>query len=522
MSKLHAQMALFGTIDEIVSKTNDPKVLRTVEAFLPGTTGIGQRGWYGELQRFLNKEDLLPRNENGTRMPRSEPVTMPSFDEAILELKNEPVPGRQPPPDAGPTRPDVIARSIFAATVLSRLNDLAPQSPINGWNPAMTDPLDELLPMAAPQATVSSSPPQLASPQLAPPSQSPPTGTTRDALATVSNRKQYKNRMEALTLFRSDEMDSDIARRPVPCTGALRRVNGQFCSVLTTDWEQPDITLAQMRKVIDPHNWPRFCKFFVRMTTRRKLTPDTSRGWSRVLETVSGDETQWQLRTALRYWKGTSTPGDAIYINYDLDRPRTGDDKLVEIDSGYIWITPIVPDDPSSGVRIRTSKAVRIRGLSPTATAALGCFFGWGDAASQMLVESAKNPGTGCRDFGKPSVDTGALKLPGTSPGQTGGGSTPGPSKTELLQAAEDVEMLDRWRGALIDNVRNEVNAFIDVATPLATDLSRRWGNGMTAKDVAKFGERSGREMTNYAVSLFSAAASALRPPADTPEANEG
>ena len=55
MSKLHAQMALFGSIDEVVCRSDDHSYRGHVEKFLPGTTGIGQRGWYGELQLFLSK-----------------------------------------------------------------------------------------------------------------------------------------------------------------------------------------------------------------------------------------------------------------------------------------------------------------------------------------------------------------------------------------------------------------------------------------------------------------------------------
>ena len=317
------------------------------------------------------------------------------------------------------------------------------------------------------------------------------------------------------TYARSNAMNPDIGRRPIPCTGALRRVDGQFCTVLTTDWEQPDLSLAQMKKIIDPHNWPKLCDFFVRMTTRRKLTPDTSRGWSRVLETVSGDATQWQMRTALRYWKGLTTPDDGIYINYDLDHPRTGDDNVVEVDSGYICITPIAQGNPAAGVRIRTSKAVRIRGLSATATAAVGCFFGWGDAASQMLVDQTKNPPHGCRDFGKPSVATDAVILTGKTSGK-GAGSPAEQATKEILAAAAAVGLPDKWRGAMIANTAKEANATIDVLAPLATDWLTRWSEGVSEDDIKEFGERAGRTLTDRAVAMFGAAAVAVRPPSGT------
>ena len=44
MSKLHAQMALFGTIDDIVRNSDDLEIAETAEKFLPGMTGFGKRG----------------------------------------------------------------------------------------------------------------------------------------------------------------------------------------------------------------------------------------------------------------------------------------------------------------------------------------------------------------------------------------------------------------------------------------------------------------------------------------------
>lgn len=517
MSKVHAQMALFGALDEFVTQTDDPRIRNTVEAFLPGTTGIGQRGWYAELRRFLNKNELAPRDETGAPLPRAGPVTMPGLTEAVAQLTNQPLPGQPAPADEAPPTPDVMARSIFAATVFNQLIQTAPPPPLTGWVPGSADPLSTLLPMAG-RKPGSTPLPQPAPP--APGAQPLLEGTLHETLANVTNRHEYEASMRALALAGSDEIDPEIGGLPVPCTGALRRVGGQFCSVLTTDWDQPNLTLAQMRRIIDPNNWPHLCDFFVSMTPQTPLTPDPSRGWSRVLETVSGDETQWQMRTALKYWKGVNTPDEGIYINYDLDHPRIGDDPLVEVDAGYIWITPIVPGNPDSGVRIRTSKAVRIRGLSPTATAALGCFCGWGDAASQMLVAKAKNPEHDCTDF-EPSVDSGVV-LRQSSSSKPASGSSGMPSTADLLKDAEDVELLDGWRGALIDNVAAQVGAFIEKAAPLADDLLTRWSDGISVEDVREFGQRAGSDMTDYAVSLYSAAADALRPPAETPEASEG
>ena len=77
-------MALFGEIDRIAieadknpSAMNDA-VLDAVESLLPNTTALGQRGWYGELQEFLNSpkvraNDPSARSANRSNSPRLTP-----------------------------------------------------------------------------------------------------------------------------------------------------------------------------------------------------------------------------------------------------------------------------------------------------------------------------------------------------------------------------------------------------------------------------------------------------------------
>src|SRR5436305_327664 len=88
MSKLHAQMALLGTIDEVVERSENPATPKIVESFLPGTTGVGQRGWYRELKRFLSRDELAPRDRAG-EITRAAPVFLPGIDDAVSELNGE-------------------------------------------------------------------------------------------------------------------------------------------------------------------------------------------------------------------------------------------------------------------------------------------------------------------------------------------------------------------------------------------------------------------------------------------------
>jgi hypothetical protein len=128
------------------------------------------------------------------------------------------------------------------------------------------------------------------------------------------------------------------------------------------------------------------------------MTPQQPNGFNlngatRVSERISAECKEYYLDTALVFWKA-KLPDGSIYINYDIDPDRDNDTKLVEVDSGYLWITPI--PGQAKGVRIRTSKLERVSGLSPTATAALACLLGWGNQSHEMLAGTAreymKNP----------------------------------------------------------------------------------------------------------------------------------
>ena len=157
------------------------------------------------------------------------------------------------------------------------------------------------------------------------------------------------------------------AERPCCVQARCERSTGKFCTVLTTDLGQPLHARADQERsssrTIGQSCAPSSCRW----TKTGSSNPDTSRGWTRVLESVSGDPTQWEMRTALRYWKGCrdTTDRDGIYINYDLDETaRVGDGKLSRSTPATSGSRRIDPGRCRSVVRIRTSKQVRIRGVS--------------------------------------------------------------------------------------------------------------------------------------------------------------
>ena len=191
----------------------------------------------------------------------------------------------------------------------------------------------------------------------------------------ISNREEWVPEVRSV-------VGKEFAEGARPCFGSLRKVDGQYCAYISTDTTDKTLKVKDIARIIEPLNWAACCKFFCKMTAQTK---PYGQGWSRIVERISGECNEYYLDTALVFWK-QQLPDGSIFINYDIDPVRTGDCDLVEVDSGYIWISPLQP----KGVRIRTSKLERVNGLSPTATAALACLMGWGDTGHEMLAGTAR------------------------------------------------------------------------------------------------------------------------------------
>ena len=355
MSKLHSQLALFGAIDrEVVdAKTRlregahgesgaaDVAVIDMVEAFLPGTTGFAQHGWYEQLVAFLKATAVT---EGG------EAPAFPELGDAIDDLAEGSSEGDDD------ERDPVLARAAYGAVVLEKIYRRRREWPgghrplgivsraLQGW------PQD---------------------------SDNDPAEALADRIDDITDRQDWVFQTRSAA---GDEF-ADCSR---PCFGTLRKVDGQYCAYITTDATDKTLTVKDIAKIVEPTNWNSCCRFFCKMT---KQIPQefNSEGWSRIVERISGECAEYYLDTALVFWK-EQLPDGSIFINYDLDSDRENDTGLVEVDSGYIWITPL----GAKGVRIRTSKLERVSGLSPTATAALACLMGWGDTGREMLAGTAR------------------------------------------------------------------------------------------------------------------------------------
>ncbi len=400
MSKLHALLAVYGAIDDIVSTSQDPNILAVAKELELAGTGIGERGWYSEIQS-------MTRVIAGDDKPA---VSFPDLPTAVGELIGS---------KAGvPATNDVLSRHD-----LDRLSYAA----------------DVLLKLKA-------------------------------AGAKVAVDDQDLQKLVAL---------SSTPREP--CKGVLRKVNGQYCTVITTEYKDMDVTVDEMKRVIDPQNWPSYCSFFQKM---KSLGIDDNR-WTRILEEVGTD---FRLRTMLKFWMGES-PDGGIFVNYDLDDHRStadGDDGLVLIDNGYIAILPAGKDR----VDIFTSKELLIPGLSPTATAVLACQLGWAEVGEQMF-DAAK----------KFAEDKTTIKIKrGWKPSAKEKPGPPGTKKVDL-----ESRMPKGLRGEMIEAATEQVDEFLARASVVGQDYAEAWQTGLDRQKVMNIAETFSRQVADYSLQLFDA-----------------
>ena len=205
---------------------------------------------------------------------------------------------------------------------------------------------------------------------------------------------------------------------------------------------------------------------------------------------------------------------DGLIINYRLDPNRQGEgpsEGIVEIDNGYIWVTPTGKGPDGKGVRIRTSKEERVNGLSPTATAALGCLLGWSDAGKEMLAGTARR----------------AMKIPPEIPADST--LTPWPSTTDFQEQFVDRDPPKNPRdipSTLPINFPNSVDdagtlakGLIDKVTSNLGDAASRWMDGLIRDDVADITTRVGKDLNEWSLAVYDTAERNVKPPKET--ANE-
>jgi hypothetical protein len=413
-------------------------------------------------------------------------------------MESEPDP---PPPDE--LTLSTLARAIYGGAVITRLEEPVDVEPAScptvklafagqdfvtircPGDPVPEDPLSRLLDLATPRYMGIDVMPTRG-----------PNMRTRIARSPDLDRglAGWNSFMASMDFF---SINPRVASYPPPCVGKLRDIDGQCCAVVTTEIFADNVALDALEAIVDPRNWHQdLPSFFCAM----EPWPDNTGGWNQVLECVSTECAEYKLKTALKYWNAER--GDyGIYINYDLADDRHGDTGLVEVDSGYIWITAA----GEHGVRIKTSKALKICGMSPTATAALACFSGWAQVGIDMLVNAALNPHQGAINFDPSTLPEAGAAVLQAHPAATTP-SQPAPAEARLP------DLPPGFRQDLIDDTAKQLNVYIDATSRLTKNFFRRWQNGLSRTDMQRFGELFGKEMTGLALGSFDSVLGNFRP----------
>ena len=409
MSILHSQLAIYGAIDELViearkdKKPTDKAVLAAAAKLLPNTTGFGEAGWYRELQLFINRDGVAKevREEK-----RREPIRFPQLADATSELARVPPPipnpseeelraiigsGRVRDPDAPGGFEDqtfydssydpALARAGYGAFTLLKLAQITNPGIAQIVDPGVADDqlrigLKDVLTVAVRSFRPGENDYQLSN--------------TTDAILRKIDAVDTRQDWTALAAANVSPQFADDSK---PCFGTLEEVNGKYCSTVVTDCSAADLSVSDIKQIVDPINWSLCSKFFCQMG---KNTPNrNAAGWSRVQEQIGAECGEYRLITDLIFYKVQEPVGQggSIFINYDIDPQRGGLDRgYVEVDNGYIFVSPTnAANDPAQkGVRIQTSKQEHVDGLSPCATAALACLMGWADAGKEMLAGTAR------------------------------------------------------------------------------------------------------------------------------------
>ncbi len=287
-----------------------------------------------------------------------------------------------------------------------------------------------------------------------------------------------------------DKMKGTLATAvaSIQLTSGLRKVKREYCAVVSTTAEWPDIDYTKLKKAIEPSNWDNyFHEFFCEMDV---IGPD-AQGWTRMHESVSGECNRYRLDTGLKFWKANHSGG--LFINYDLDPDRTYSDKLVLVDNGYIWIKPLVPGYPDQGVRVKTSKELLISGMSATAMTKMAESMGYATNSSDMFYNAVKYMGP-VANF-KPSVP-----------------KKPAVADTSLMWPVIVPELPPDLRDEFCADTTELIKKRLDFAHAFGSDYAARWDDGIDLDDFNYLNDKMAAEVKTATKEAFDTATENFRP----------
>jgi hypothetical protein len=439
-------LALYGALDQAVTSTGDAEIEAIVERYLPGSTGENA-GWYDQLLGFLgDRTHLLPEMEEP-------PPAVPDLGEALTTLQS--LRERTGGPEYQRLTPVQLSRMVYAIGALSHL----PSYYLPGeWD----EQFSQTLTLA---------------------------GGGDDLLWLL--RRDFRRRDDFSTVMQFAAqrawVDAYVALVPL-CQTKVKFVRGHLCVVLTTEFESQQVSLDQLKDVVDPLNWANCLPFFCSMTPE----PPRPDNWSRVLEHVSTTCSipgTPQMVTPLKYWKGQAQgvqlPQPSAWVDYALDDDpapgEQGDGRMV-VDEGFITMTSTVADSADDGVRVRTRKVAGFRDLAYVPAAIFACVMGYGDQGVEMLLGGVqKRPRGGGAGWTDWSPSTPPANQPGGAPAQPApnDGFDPGRSAVEVAvdmlneciddMSQQSAAIADKWATGAVP-IAETMTYTANLAARLATD----------------------------------------------------
>ncbi|HEY2198782.1 MAG TPA: hypothetical protein VGH69_13965 [Mycobacterium sp.] len=376
MAALRSLLALYGALDEAIIRSEDPQVAATVDAFMPMASA--NTGWYSEIETFFFGADARP---------------VPNLNDALTEIVIDILGGN-------PLTTAQKSRLFFAVSAITRVRQVA--------GPSVFPSLPE---SASPPESDSSEP------------DDPFNNWLAYALAAVGPEhiSDDERRFQALSFqdqvpYRLPNRQSFYAFRAfsaeqewivaetlkIPlCDTSVVKIDGIESVVIDTETSSDDVSLNQLKAVVNPYNWHKnYPDFFCDMIACRP--PERGDGWRRVLEKVGFCKYGGlNLSTLLKYvtTEDPKKPYEAR-LDYDLDEPRGPEgDGQVTVDRGFINMWSTVNNANANGVRVRTRKVVHINGFLPYAQARLVCITGYASASNEFLFGPAADPPPGAEEF---------------------------------------------------------------------------------------------------------------------------
>jgi hypothetical protein len=350
--RLFYLLALYAALDRAVTESGDPNIAATVEGFLPGTTGEGQRGWSGNLEEFLGRD-------------------FPGVNDALSALVST--------PDLTPSQ---LSRLVYVLGSLLHLPEgrvgIAREQIVQGLSLAAPTPAPGPEPTPATGVAYATG--------------APDPGNQLFTVLEERFHKQDDYLGAAAYAVRIGCLDAIVASIP-PCGACLTTQGNIECVVVDTHFEDKSLTIGQVEAILDPRNWDKTAVlFFCKMKDLKTRKKDPYKGWGRVLETASG----WcgvlpELKTQLKFYKAEYPNGGVVQYDLDDSLPNQGDGKAT-VDKGWLKVVKGTKANRNAGVTVTTRKVVHINGLWPVAQKMFVCVMGYGDAARDMLLGHATNP----------------------------------------------------------------------------------------------------------------------------------